>query len=124
MKSFVNSFFVTVIVLSLSSCYGTHVGVGTNVNNNTTMVVLKSNNYKVIQKVSGTASGVTFMGVGGAFQALVENARGDMLRTAGLIGSSRAVINETVETNLKYYLGFVHVKTVTVSGYVIEFTGE
>jgi hypothetical protein len=118
----VNIIFVIVTVLSLSSCYGTHVGVGTNVNSNTTLVVLKSNNYKVIQKVSGTASGVTFMGVGGEFRALVENARGDMLRSAGLIGSSRAIINETIESNFNHYLGIIHVKTVTVSGYVIEFT--
>ena len=47
-----------------------------------------------------------------------------MLSSANLIGKPRAVINETVEINNKSYVGIVNVHTVTVSAYVIEFTGD
>jgi hypothetical protein len=46
-----------------------------------------------------------------------------MLESANLIGKSRAVINETVEVNNKFFL-LIGFKTVTVSAYVIEFTNE
>ena len=90
-------------------------------NNNTTNVILQTNNYRIIQKVKGTATGLTVLGFGGSFRPLIENARSEMLRNANLIGYSRAVINETVEINYKYFV-VIMLTTINVSAYVIEFT--
>jgi len=98
-------------------------------NNNVTNVVLQSDNYKVIQKVQGKASGTYIFGipvagvVGGGFKPLIAKARNDMLKNVNLVGYSRAIINETVEVNDKFFLLF-GIKTVTVSAYVIEFTSN
>jgi hypothetical protein len=91
-------------------------------NNNTTKVVLQGKNYTVVQQVKGSASGVTVLGFGGSFSPLIENARSEMLSSANLVGGSRAVINEIVEVNNKRFVVF-SLKTVTVSAYVVEFTG-
>ena len=109
------------IVFSFSSC-AIHSGLTGNLNNSTTNVVLQDNNYKIIQKVQGKASGMRVLYFGGAFKPLIAKARSEMLASANLIGKSRAIINETVEVNYKHFvvIGF---KTVTVSAYVIEFTG-
>jgi len=108
------------IALLLSSC-ALHSGLTFNTNNNVTNVVLQGNNYKIVQKVQGTASGVSVLGIGGPFRAIVAKARSEMLKNANLVGHSRAIINETVEVNSKYFVLF-GVKTITVSAYVIEFT--
>lgn len=44
-----------------------------------------------------------------------------MLESANLVGSSKAVINETVETSMTTFCGIYSNVKVTVSGYVIEF---
>jgi hypothetical protein len=73
--------------------------------------------------VKGAASGTTVFGIiGGSFRPLIDRARTEMLENAGLVGSSRAVINETVEVNNRSFIGIVTTKNVTVSAYVIEFT--
>ena len=112
---------VVAIIFSLSSC-AIHSGLTGNLNNSTTNVVLQTNNYKIIQKVKGEASGMSVLGIfGGSFRPLVEQARSRMLESANLIGKPRAIINETVEVNNKFFV-VVGFKTVTVSAYVIEFT--
>jgi len=121
MKKLLSVIFVIALLFSFSSC-ATHSGLTNNLNNSTTNVVLGKNNYKIIQKVKGTANGTSVFGIGGSFKPLIETARSNMLKNAGLIGTSRAVINETVEINNKSYVGIVNVKTVTVSAYVLEFT--
>ena len=45
-----------------------------------------------------------------------------MLESANLVGSSKAVINETIETSMTTFAGIYSNVKVTVSGYVIEFT--
>jgi hypothetical protein len=45
-----------------------------------------------------------------------------MLENANLVGSSRAVINETFETSVTTFAGIYSYVKVTCSGYVIEFT--
>jgi len=121
MKKFFNVILVAVVVFSLSSCLGTHAITTSSLNNNVTNVVLQTNNYRIIEKVNGRAESITFLGYGGSFRPLIENARSDMLRSSNLIGSSRAIINEVVEFNTKMIF-FVTIYTVTVSAYVIEFT--
>jgi len=111
---------VVTIIFSLSSC-AIHSGLTGNMNNSTTNVVLQTNNYKIIKKVTGTATGTRVLCLFGGYQKpLVEKARSQMLESANLIGKPRAVINETVEVNNKFFV-VVGFKTVTVSAYVIEF---
>ena len=119
MKKNVTILTIIAIVFSLSSC-AVHTGLTSNVNNSSTNVVLQGNNYKVVQKVKGTASGVAVFGFGGSFSPLVENARSEMLASADLVGRPRAVINEIVEVNNKSFV-VCRIKTVTVSAYVVEF---
>ena len=71
--------------------------------------------------MKGEASNQYFLIVGGGKRALVEKARAKMLQNANLVGSSRAVINETVEIHsFFFWIGMQY--TVTVSADVIEFT--
>jgi len=113
-------FFVVSFLLSFTSC-AIHQGLTGNLNTSATNVILQSNNYKIVQKVKGNANGLWVLGFGGSFSPMVERARSEMLEKADLIGASRAIINETVEINHKFFLLF-GIKTVTVSAYVIEFT--
>ncbi|MDR2962106.1 MAG: hypothetical protein LBU90_00470 [Bacteroidales bacterium] len=119
MKKFIYVITFAVIIFSLASC-AAHAGLTHNVNDNTTEVVLRSNNYTVVQKVQGTASGRSILGFGGSFKPLIANARSEMLASADLVGKPRAVINEIVEENYKFYV-FAAKKTVTVTAYVVEF---
>jgi hypothetical protein len=106
--------------IMLTSC-AIHNGLTSNYNEHSTQVVLSQKNYKVIAKVEGSTSSIAVLGFGGSFRPLVEKARAKMLKNVDFIGSSRAVINETVEVNNKSFVGIVNMKTVTVSAYVIEF---
>ncbi|MDR2586322.1 MAG: hypothetical protein LBC84_08960 [Prevotellaceae bacterium] len=111
--------FVVSVVLSLVSC-GVHMGVPSTINNNISNVVLQKNNYRIIQKVQGQRTATWVLGIGGAFRPLVEKARSEMLKDASLLGSAKAIINESVEVNEKFFLLFGF-RTITVSAYVIEF---
>lgn len=94
----------------------------TNLNQNSTEVVLQDNNYTIVQKVRGEAESSYVFCIGGFRKAgLIEEARANMLENANMIGSSKAIINETVEMEVTSYLGVYNVLTVTVSGFVVEF---
>ncbi len=120
MKKLVKLITVGMVVLSLSSC-AVHSALTSNVNNHATEVVLSKKNYKIVSRVEGSAHGISVFGFGGSFHPLVAQARADMLQNAGLEGTSRAVIHETVESNYKSFV-VSSVNTVTVSAYIIEFT--
>ena len=108
------------LALLLASC-GVTRELSHNVNNHTTQVVLAKNNFKVVEHVKGEASNQYLLIIGGGKRALVEKARAKMLQKANLVGSSRAVINETVESHWIFiWVGIQY--TVTVSADVIEFT--
>lgn len=93
--------------------YNTH---STNAN-----VELKRNNFKVINYVSGSASRNFVFWVGGLSRKnMIEEARAEMFRNAYLIGAPRVILNESIETSVKFFLFYTKVK-VTVSGYVYEF---
>jgi len=110
----------SVLALLLASC-GVTRELSHNVNNHTTQVVLAKNNFKVVEHVKGEASNQYLLIIGGGKRALVEKARAKMLQKANLVGSSRAVINETVESHWIFiWVGIQY--TVTVSADVIEFT--
>ncbi|MBQ8223723.1 MAG: hypothetical protein IJZ87_10365 [Bacteroidales bacterium] len=109
------------LILGMTSC-SLHDGMTHNVNQSTTNVVLSKDNYKIVQKVRGEAQADYFFYLGGfRKKGLIEEARANMLESANLVGSSKAVINETVETSLTTFCGIYSNVKVTVSGYVIEF---
>jgi len=108
------------LALLLASC-GVTRELSHNVNNHTTQVVLAKNNFKVVEHVKGEASNQYLLIIGGGKRALVEKARAKMLQKANLVGSSRAVINETVESYW-IFIGVGIQYTVSVSADVIEFT--
>lgn len=110
-----------VIMFGMTSC-SLHDGLTHNLNQNSTNVVLQDNNYTIVQKVRGESQADYFFYFGGfRKKGLIEEARADMLENANLIGSSKAVINETVETSYTTFCGIYSNVKVTVSGYVVEF---
>ena len=122
MKKLLMLFALVAMLFGVSSC-SLHGSLATNVNQNSTNVVLQDNNYKVIQKVVGESQANYVFYFGGIRKrALIEEARATMLENANLVGSSRAVINETFETSVTTFAGIYSNVKVTVSGYVVEFT--
>lgn len=105
----------------MSSC-GIHHGLTTNANVNTTKVELSENNFEIIESVQGKSEALYVFGIGGfSKEAMIAEARADMLRRPDMIGSSKAVINETVEISHTLF-PVVRLYKVTVSGHLIEFT--
>ena len=122
MRKLLMLFVLVATLFGVSSCQ-LHSPVAANLYQNNTNVVLQDNNYKIIQKVRGEAQADYFFYFGGfRKKGLIEEARAEMLESANLVGSSKAVINETVETSLTPIAGIYTNVKVTVSGYVIEFT--
>ncbi len=113
-------FYFSMIIL-MSSCVA---ATGLVSNNLLTTVELSEANYKVVDKVSGSATVRYILGLGGNKKnALVAQARSNMLRRAELVGGSRAIVNEIVEEKNQAILGTLIVKkTITVNAHIIEFT--
>lgn len=94
-----------------------------NHNQNNTQVQLASNNFKVIERVTGTSEVEYVLMIGGIDKRqLYENAYSAMLEKAKLPNSSRTVINVLTEEHVGGFPPFYYKRTITVSGYVIEFT--
>lgn len=109
-----------VFTLLFSSC-GFHNGLTSNFNNHNTEVVLSEANYTIVDSVMGSAKASYILGLGGVSKkSLIAEAKAEMLRNANLVGSSKAIINETVEVHTSI-VWFVRTKTITVSAHVIEF---
>jgi len=87
----------------LSSC-AINSGLTTNLNNLTTEVVLSKKNFKVIDIVQGKSQAMHIFGIGGLSKsAMIAEAKADMVSKANIIGSSRAIINETTEIQYSYF---------------------
>lgn len=122
MKKALLFFTLFVTLFGMTSC-SVHDGMTRNLNQNTTNVILQDNNYTIVQKVRGESEANYVFYFGGfRKKGLIEEARANMLENANLVGSSRAVINETVETSYTTFAGIYSKVKVTVSGYVVEFT--
>lgn len=124
---FKNSIYPVLILVSflmIQSCAGAFYPLTYNQNQHSTQVHLTKNNYKVTKDVSGSASAKYILGFGGLKKtALVQEARSKMIKEAGLVGGSKAIINESLEMHQS--IKFFAIKwTVTVSGQVIEFDGD
>ncbi len=106
----------------LSSC-GFNSAFISNHNQNATQVQLTSNNFKVVDQVSGSAEVRYILGFGGLKQKrLYENAYADMVKKANLLNSSKALINVMTEEHYGGFAPIVYTRTVTVSAQVVEFT--
>ena len=122
MKKFLFSMPVIAAMAFMSSCGVNHATI-VNHNQNSTQVQLTSNNFKVLQKVSGSAEvEYVFMFGGMNKKQLYENAYSNMVDKASLLNSSRALINLVTEEHVGGVPPFYYKRTVTVSAYVIEFT--
>ncbi len=114
--------FILLVFSSLLSSCAFHNGLTTNQNNHSTEVVLSKNNYKVVGRVQGEAQVLYVFGIGGVTRkGLVAEATANMLSNANIVGSSKAIINKTVEVRNSFF-PIVQTYKVTVSGYIIEFT--
>lgn len=114
---------LSILVLLITTGCAFHSGLTRNLNENQTQVVLSKNNFKVIKTVYGYSRTLKVFGIGGlSKQALIAEARNDMLQNVQMEGTSRALINEVVEVKRTYYYIFASEFKVTVSATVIEFT--
>ncbi len=105
-----------------ASC-GVNTSLNLNHNLNSTAVQLASNNYKVVDKVSGSAEVIYILMIGGLNKThLYENARSAMTEKANLTNSSRALVNVVTEEHIWGVPPFYYRRTVTMSAHVIEFT--
>ncbi|MCB0518894.1 MAG: hypothetical protein H6577_20985 [Lewinellaceae bacterium] len=122
MKKLLFSTLIVASCLLLNSC-GVNYAVIDNQNQNSTQVHLASNNFKVVDTVTGSAELVYVLGFGGMNRKrLYENAYSDMVKKANLMSSSKALINFVTEEHFGGVPPFYYKRTITVSAHVIEFT--
>lgn len=108
-------------IILFTSC-GINSSLILNHNQTSTQVHLSSNNFKVIDKISGNAQVEYIFGIGGLRKKqLYENAYSDMLSKANLLNSSKAIINIVTEEHFGGVPPFYYKRTVTVTANVIEF---
>ena len=110
-----------VAIIFLSGC-GINSGLVNqySVNGANTNVILQKKNFKVIGTVSGESSDSYLFFIGGHKQNLVAKAKQNMIESAKLDGTSKALINLTTEEHDVFK--FVYIKRViTVHGTVVEF---
>ncbi len=113
---------VLLSILFLSSC-GIGAAIITNHNQNATHVQLNSNNFKVIDQVSGSSEASFVFAIGGQKKRqLYNNAYASMLKQANLLNGSKAIINVLSEEHFSGFAPFYIKRTITVSAQVIEFT--
>ncbi len=122
MKKIILLFLAFGSIALLSSC-GINFATISNHNANETQVQLTSNNFKVLDKINGSAEVSYVLIFGGLnMKRLYENAYSAMMDKANLTGGSKAVINVVTEERIHGFPPFYYTRTVTVSGNVIEFT--
>lgn len=114
-------------MLALPGC-GVYGNMTSNQNQNQTSVVLNEANFKFVGNVSGEVSQTYVLGFGGLRRsALRNNAVDKMMQEAreknpGLMSGSKAVINVSVNENVKIITPLFIKRTVTAHGTIIEFT--
>jgi hypothetical protein len=122
MKKIRSPFMLMSLALLLSSC-GLNSALVVNQNQNHTQVQLASNNYKVVDRVSGSADVEYILMIGGLTKRqLYENAYAAMLNKANLLNGPRALVHVVTEEHIGGVPPFYFKRTVTVSAHVVEFT--
>ncbi|MFB6257437.1 MAG: DUF6567 family protein [Flavobacteriales bacterium] len=106
--------------LFLSSC-GYHTAEMLSTSRTQTEVKLSKANYEVKKRVTGQASTVYVLGIGGFDQKLISEARAQMFKNAKLTGGSKTIINVSIDKHRLQVYPFFWKTTYTASGYVIEF---
>lgn len=115
--------FAGLIALSmiLTSC-GVNNSIILNHNQNSTQVQLSSDNFRVIDKVTGSAEVEYIFMIGGLDKRqLYENAYSAMVSKANLTNAPRALVNIVTEEHIGGVPPFYYKRTVTVSAHVVEF---
>ena len=109
-------------VLFLSSC-GVGIAITENQYQNSSQVHLAKNNFKVVEKVSGSAEVEYVLLFGGwKKRKLYSDAYRNMVEGANLEGSSKALVNIISEEHIGGFVPFYTKRTLTLSAYVVEFT--
>ena len=110
-----------VAILFLSGC-GINSGLVNqySVNGANSNVVLQKKNFKVLETVSGESSDSYLFFIGGHKQNLVAKAKQNMIDNARLYGTSKAIINVTIEEHAVFKFVYIE-RIITVHGTVIEF---
>ena len=123
MYRLINIIGCCVIILILNSCGMTRGNLG---NENSTVVNLSKNNFKIIKTAEGEATAHTVLGIFGFnHKDLYNQAKKNLIVNADLNGQSKALINFTVDESTHIgFLGLFNRKTITISAQVIEFIGE
>jgi hypothetical protein len=110
------------IMILFSSC-GANYALIQHMNENSTQVQLRRNNFLVTNRVSGSAELDYVLMFGGMNRRrLYENAYANMLESANLLNSSKALINIVTEEHVGGLPPFYFKRTITVSAMVVEFT--
>lgn len=114
--------FSALSLLLFSSC-GINNAFILNQNQNATQVQLASSNFKVTDRVSGSAEVKYICMIGGMNKKqLFENAYAAMVNKAALTGSSRALANIVTEEHIGGFPPFYFKRTITVTAHIVEFT--
>lgn len=121
MKKIIFPLVAILLLIFLSSC-GVNNAYILNQNQNSTQVHLSESNYKVVDKVSGSAD-VNYVLIFGGInkKRLFANAYANMVEAANLETGSRALVNIVTEEHVGGVPPFYYKRTVTVSAHVIEF---
>ena len=113
---------ITIFTLSFLSSCGVNHAFLFNHNQNSTQVQLGSNNFKVVDQVSGSSKVSYVLAIGGVNKKqLFKDAYSEMVKSANLAGP-KALINVVTEEHLGGLPPIFYTRTVTVSAHVIEFT--
>ncbi len=115
------SSLTAIAFLAITSSCGVNHALMVNLNQNATQVHLASNNFKVVDKVSGSAD-VTYILIFGGLnkRQLYQNAYADMVSKTDLTGS-KALVNLVTEEHFGGVPPFYNKRTITVSAHVVEF---
>ena len=112
--------FLFAAALVLPGC-AVHSGLYNNVNQQMTNVELGEDNFTVVEYVTGYAEARYIFGFGGLKKlTLVEAAKADMYAKANIVGSAKALVNQSVELRYSLFPFFQRVE-VNVSAHVVEF---
>ena len=115
MKKLLLLFSLSIILSSCAATFSGATTTGTSVN-------LEKNNFEVLNTVSGSATATYVLGFGGNKKdGLVSEARAVMLRSANLVGGSKAIANEVIDVKTQLIFGIITKYTVTLTANIVEF---
>lgn len=116
--------FAIGLMTLLSSC-GVNSSFILNHNQNITHVQLSENNFRVVDKVTGSAESTYVLFFGGLNKTqLYENAYSSMMDKANLMNESKTIINPVTEEYLGGVPPFYYKRIITVHAHVIEFNNQ